>query len=96
VRGFVAPTMLFPGAWAVTVHGGPSAGFTRRRRLIVGRVHAAEELIGRRRRVEDDGDDPDDGALSTSVAWGWIAEGHAVLLSGRLLVGTGAGAEPCG
>jgi hypothetical protein len=88
--------MLLPSARAVTVHAGPGAGFTRRRRPNVGRVHAAEELIRRRRCVEDDGDDPDDGALSASVAWGWITEGHAVLLTSRLLVGTGAGAEPCG
>jgi hypothetical protein len=88
--------MPLPGAWDGTAHTGPGAGLVSHRRLIVGRVHATEELIGRRRRVEDDGDDPDDGALSAMVAWGWVAEGHLVLLSGRLLVGTGAWAKPCG
>lgn len=73
--------MRLPGAWAGTVHPDPRAGFTCHRVLVLGRVHATEELIRRRRRVKDDGDDPDDGALSALVAWGWVAESHAVLLS---------------
>ena len=92
--------MPLPGAGGGNLptgpRAGPRAGLARHRRLVLGRVHAAEELIGRRRRVKDDGDDPDDGTLSATVAWGWVAEGHAVILSGRLVVGTGARAKPCG
>jgi hypothetical protein len=96
VDRIAVPGMQFPGTWGGTAHTGPRAGPTRLRRLVLGRVRATEELIRRRRRVEDDGDDPDDGALSAVVAWGWVAEGHEVILSRRLLMGTGACAKPCG
>jgi len=52
-------------------------------------VHATEVLVRRRRLVEDDGDDPDDGRLGAMVAPRWVAEGHGVLLSRVPLWGNG-------